>query len=113
MSEQLTEIDFISPCPVQQCVNKAKTYRWIHSECGGREKLNEQGILRCLKCSTKGEFVDWKFDCGEHDYEEVSAQGVAHALAVMAQLAVDQSQQNFIAKTAKAIMGQILGKGTP
>lgn len=106
MSEELTEIDFVSPCPVQQCINKNKTYRWIHSNCGGREKLNSKGELRCLKCSTKGDFIDWRFDCGDHDYEEVSAQGVAHALAVMAQLAVERSQQRFIALTAAAIMQQ-------
>ena len=106
--QQITEIDFISPCPVQECVNKNKSYRWIHSDCGGREKLNDEGNLRCLKCATKGKFVDWKFNCGDHDYKEVSAQGVSHALAVMAQLAVEKSQQRFIAKTAQAIMKQIL-----
>ena len=108
MADSIVEIDFISPCPVQQCINKNKSYRWIHSDCGGREKLNDQGKLRCLKCDTKGDFIDWKFNCGDHDYESASAQGVAHALAVMAQLSVEKSQQKFIATTTAAIMGQYM-----
>ena len=100
------EIDFISPCPVDKCINKNKMYRWLHFECGGREKLTSEGILRCLKCEKKGPFVDWLFDCGEHDYEEISAQGIAHALAIMAQIVIAESQQGFIAKTLSKIMEQ-------
>jgi hypothetical protein len=108
MTEIITEVDFISPCPVQQCVNKQKSYRWIHTDCGGREKLNDEGNLRCLKCGKVGPFIDWKFNCGDHDYEKASAQGIAHALAVMAQIAVDKSQQKFIAKTTAAIMNWMI-----
>ena len=34
----ISEVDFISPCPVQDCINKQKSYRWIHHNCGGYEK---------------------------------------------------------------------------
>jgi hypothetical protein len=33
--EQIKEIYFIFPCPVQDCVNKNKFYRWTHNQCGG------------------------------------------------------------------------------
>ena len=65
-------------------------------------------MLRCLGCKIEGPFIDWLFDCGEHDYERVSAQGVAHALGVVAQLAVKQEEQLFIAKTTRNIMDDII-----
>ena len=104
----IDEIDFISPCPIENCKNKRKMYRWLHNNCGGREKLSSKGIIRCLNCGKKGPFVDWLFDCGEHDFEEISAQGVIHALGVMAQLSVEESEQLFIAETTKEIMKQII-----
>ena len=59
-------------------------YRWVHTDCGGREKLNDLGSIRCLKCGGKAPFMDWEFDCGEHDFKKGSAQGMIHALAIMA-----------------------------
>ena len=106
MEEELTEIDFISPCPVDQCRNKNKSYRWIHNQCGGRLKLDDKGWLRCLKCCLTGPFGG-KFDCGDHDYKEYSTQGIVHALTVMAHQAVEKSQQRFIAKTTPAILKQL------
>ena len=108
MAEELVEIDFISPCPVNKCKNQNKMYRWLHNNCGGREKLTSEGQIRCLSCKTIGPFVDWLFDCGEHDYEEVSAQGVAHALGIMAQIAVGPEEQLFIAQTTGKIMIDIV-----
>ena len=110
MSEDLVEIDFISPCPVEKCKNKNKMYRWLHVNCSGREKLSSEGEIRCLECKTHGPFVDWLFDCGEHDYKEVSAQGVAHALGIMAQIAVAPEEQLFIAKTTGNIMKDMVAR---
>ena len=45
MEEQLTEMYFIAPCPVDQCKNKNKFYRWTHNKCGGQLKLNIKGVL--------------------------------------------------------------------
>ena len=53
MTEEMTEIDFISFCPVQECINRNKKYKWTHNQCGGRLKLNDEGMLRCLKCRKK------------------------------------------------------------
>ena len=75
------ELDFISPCPVDQCKNKDKKYRWTHNQCGGRLTLNDKGMLRCLKCGTQGPFMDWPFNCGDHDYKYCSIQGICHAFS--------------------------------
>ena len=101
-----TEVDFISPCPVEKCRNKNKNYRWVHYNCDGREKLNDLGFIRCLKCGGKAPYIDWKFNCGEHDFEEGSTQGIIHALVVMAQLSVEKEHALFIAKTTQEIMKQ-------
>ena len=108
MTEEITEIDFISPCPVQECVNKNRMYKWTHNQCGGRLKLNDEGMVRCLKCGTKEEFIDFRLNCGDHDYEDCSAQGIAHALAIMGLVAKEESRQKFVKRVADAIMKQIL-----
>ena len=91
----ISEIDFKSPCPVQECINNSTVYTWIHHNCGGYEKITNQGIIYCCKCDRGGLFTDWKFKCGAHDFKYASAQGVCHALSVMAQL--DTENQQFIA----------------
>ena len=106
MDTTITEVDFISPCPVEKCRNKNKNYRWVHYNCDGREKLNDSGWIRCLKCGGKAPYIDWKFNCGEHDFEEGSTQGIIHALVVMAQLSVEKEHALFIAKTTQEIMKQ-------
>ena len=98
------EIDFIYPCPADQCKNKNKIYRWTHNQCGGRLKLNDEGMLRCLKCGKKEEFLDFRFDCGDHDYEDCSAQGLAHSLGFMDQISVEESEQAFCARTTIVLM---------
>ena len=106
----LEEIDFISPCPVQQCINKNEPITWVHV-CGqGKMKLTEKGELRCINCQTQGLFIDWRFDCGDHDYEKASKQGIAHALAIMAQLVGGENEQLFIATVTHCIMRQFLNE---
>lgn len=105
---EITEIDFEAPCPVEQCKNKDDVIKWKHAKCGGKSILTDEGELRCAKCSTKGLFIDWRFDCGAHDYREASLQGIAHSLSIMSQLSVSLEQQNFIAKTTQKIMAQYI-----
>ena len=90
----ISEIDFVSPCPVQGCINNNTTHKWSHYNCGGHERITNQGKIYCLKCGTDGLFTDWLFNCGAHDFEYASAQGLCHALSVMAQL--DTKNQLFI-----------------
>ena len=100
------EIDFNAPCPVQSCLNKTAKYQWVHAHCGGKQKLNSNGELRCSRCNRRGLFVDWKFDCGDHDYEYASCQGILHAFTILSQIAVGPSQQLWLARTSKNIMEQ-------
>jgi hypothetical protein len=106
----IDEVDFISPCPVQDCINKSKSYRWVHSDCGGYEKITNEGAIRCVRCGTSGLFVDWKFRCENHSFKEASAQGVAYALSVMAQLSVRLEEQAFIALLMAKVGMQFLKK---
>ena len=106
----ISEVDFISPCPVQDCINKQKSYRWIHYNCGGYEKITNEGEIRCIRCGTSGLFVDWKFQCENHSFKEASAQGVAYALSVMAQLSVRPEEQAFIALLMAKVGIQFLKK---
>ena len=57
-------------------------------------------------------FIDWKFDCGAHDAQYASKQGLAHCLTIMAQIAVKESEQLFIAKTLEVIMRQFIEKNS-
>lgn len=104
------EIDFISPCPVEGCINKKKSYRWIHHNCGGYEKITNEGEIRCIRCGTSGLFVDWRFQCENHSFKYASAQGVAYALSVMAQLSVKPEEQAFIALLMAKVGVQFLKK---
>lgn len=82
-----TEIDFKSCCPVAGCINSNSIYYWVHTGCGGHEKLNIYGDLRCLKCGRSGPMVDWKFNCGSHDFEKGSYQGYLHLVKIMCDFA--------------------------
>ena len=106
----IDEVDFISPCPVQDCINKQKSYRWIHHNCGGYEKITNEGEIRCIRCGTSGLFVDWKFQCENHSFKKASEEGVAYALSVMAQLSVKPEEQAFIALLMAKVGIQFLKK---
>ena len=108
----LQEIDFVAPCPVQQCINKNEPIAWQHVGCKkGKMKLTDSGELRCTNCIKQGPFVDWRFDCGDHDYEKASYQGVGHALSIMSQLAGGEREQMFIANVTQCVMRQFLNLG--
>ena len=98
------EIWFTCPCPVDNCSNNKKSYEWKHSYCGGYEKLNANGILRCIKCGEKGPLVDWEFNCGNHGYESASLQGLLAAFSIMGK--VSGGSKMFYVKLAKAVAKQ-------
>ena len=126
----ISEVDFIAPCPVQDCLNIGKVFRWIHYNCGGYFKITNEGEIRCIRCGTSGLFVDWKFQCENHSsncvayafndmgqkfqyvndsFKPASSQGVANAVSVMAQLSVPEEQAFFALLLAK-IANQFLNK---
>ena len=104
----ISEIDFVAPCPVEGCKNNSKKYRWTHYNCGGYEKITNQGIIYCCKCDRGGLFTDWKFNCGAHVFKYASAQGYCNAFSVISQL--DTKNKLFIAKLMKKVGEQFLTK---
>lgn len=84
-----TEIDFIANCPIFNCPNSTKPYIWTHFDCGGKEKINKLGQIRCCKCGEKGYLIDWNLDCQQHEYKEDSALGKPHALQLCSSLPKD------------------------
>ena len=83
-----TEKWFRCPCPIVDCKNKAKdvAFDWIHRNCYGKMKVSSRGYLQCTKCYKKGDIIDWKFKCEEHDYEALSYQGITLAVSTMCQI---------------------------
>ena len=104
----ISEIDFKSPCPVEECKNNSTVYTWTHQNCGGYKKITNQGRIYCCKCNGGGLLIDQTFNCGAHDSKYPSAQGLVHALTVMAQL--DPNNQLFFAMLMKAVSEQHLAK---
>ena len=99
----MTEVDFISGCPVQGCSNNKTSIHWEHSGCGGHETISEEGIIRCTRCGTKGIFLDWRFNCGNHDYQKGSLQGFLNAITILGNLNVSPL---FLLKLTKSVTKQ-------
>ena len=108
MNNTIKEVDFISPCPVEDCKNEKKPIHWKHSNCGGYVKITDKGEIKCVKCGTSDLFVNWLFQCEKHSPKESSPQGIAHALSVMAQLSVKPEEQLFIALLISKVAQQFL-----
>jgi len=97
---------FKCPCPAENCDNRSKIY-WVHGGCGGHEKMNDWGYIRCDECYRRGLICEWKFDCGEHKdgYRSVSGQRLLYVLSVLGQMngidedTVDEIYNNY--KTEK------------
>ena len=97
----ISEIDFVSPCPVEECKNNETPIRWSHYNCGGHERITNKGTIYCLKCGTDGLFTDWLFNCGAHDFKYASNQGFLHSLIIMSRLVTkDQRFINSLMKKA-------------
>ncbi len=91
----MQEILFESACPYVECINNNTKYTWRHHNCGGNEKLNRMGDLRCLKCGSCAPMVDWKFDCGNHGFQRGSYQGYKHLCMIMISIADTEDEIEF------------------
>jgi hypothetical protein len=105
-------IDWISPCPVKNCPNKKKYYRWTHQQCGGTLLLSVNGEFICNKCKTKKLFKDWFFHCGSHGPEETSQQGASEALDSLSKLIVKKNKEKIISQLIKAVLNQFQESST-
>ena len=100
----MSEVDFICGCPVQGCSNAKTRLTWTHYTCGGYTKLSETGILRCAKCGRSSEFVNWNFNCGNHDFLPASLQGVLNAFSIMGGL--EGVSFTFLTNLNRAVLDQ-------
>ena len=97
----MQEIDFVSTCPIKGCKNGQRAFKWIHYDCGGCEKINQYAQIRCVKCGEKGNFINWKFDCKRHEYDEDSCQSKNIALDLGSKLL--SNDQVLLSKIVGAI----------
>jgi hypothetical protein len=103
---QKKEIDFISPCPVVNCPNSKSPYVWTHHECGGKEKIDSFGYIRCCKCGEKGQIVDWNFDCTHHEYKANSSIGKYSALFVCSMISDKDFVSSILIEITKQLANQ-------
>lgn len=92
---------FDAPCPSEPCNGLGPIITWHHSNCGGLEKVNKEGILRCLKCGTKGPLYEWRFKCSNHDYRSGSYDGFCHMISIVTNMAAkanDKPKIKFFTK---------------
>ena len=73
---------FVSGCPA--CGNR-ELNTWEHSNCGGKEEIDENGNIYCLKCKKNVGFIlDMRFKCSGHDHKEIKdATTVFNGLAML------------------------------
>ena len=82
----MTEVPFETPCPACRGSRKIK---WRHANCSNSyrgETINEDAIIKCNGCGTKGEILDWRFKCENHDFKECSGQGAGDDLSCIINL---------------------------
>ena len=104
----ISELDFISGCPIEECINNGNKYRWRHFICGGYERITNQAKIYCLRCPTDGLFADWLFNCGAHDFKYASGQGFCHTLYIMSTL--DKKNETFFLTLMTKVGQQLLNK---
>ena len=100
------EIDFITSCPVSGCPNNNcfTKLNWTHHNCGGYEKINGKGCLRCVRCNRNGPVIDWRFRCEHHDFKKASSYGLSNMLSILAQIETNnRSLVSFVNELTKSI----------
>ena len=79
---RVNEIDFIAPCPNVNCSRHYILFNWEHSDCGGKFKLTDKGVVRCEKCNFSTPYVDFAEQfCDCHcNSKDLTANGINKAL---------------------------------
>jgi hypothetical protein len=90
----MSELDFITGCPISGCDNARSKLAWTHDNCGSKEKINDQGIVRCIKCGNLGEFFLLKYKCSRHNgFQYGNYSAFSAALSVLAEYEPDFSSK--------------------
>lgn len=103
-ADELYKYKFECPCPAERCKEKNEIY-WVHVGCGGHEKMNDWGYIKCDACSTKGLICEWKFNCGEHNdgLRSVSGQKLLYVLSILGQMnGIDETTADNIYENYKS-----------
>ena len=103
------EVDFICGCPVEGCTNTDDMIRWTCSKCGSYEKINEEGIVRCLKSNClKCPLVCLNFKCAAHnDRRKFDPFSAFKVVGQISNLDLSEAGREFKRNLRKAIDRQL------
>ena len=107
------EVDFICGCPGKNCPNERGDIKWTHSKCDEYEKINDEGIVRCLKNNCLNcPIVCLQFKCGKHDdYREFDPQQAYRIVGQISNLDLSGVGRQFRRNLRKAIDEQLDERG--
>lgn len=107
------EVDFICGCPGKNCTNERGDIKWTHSICNEYEKINDLGIVRCLKYNCLNcPIVCLQFKCGVHnDYREFDPQQAYRIIGQISNLDLSGVGRQFCRNLRKAIDKQLDERG--
>lgn len=107
------EVDFICGCPGKNCTNERGDIKWTHSICDEYEKINDEGIVRCLKYNCLNcPIVCLQFKCGKHDnYRDFDPQQAYRIIGQISNLDLSGVGRQFCRNLRKAIDNQLDERG--
>ena len=105
LNVDLTEIDFSSRCPVEECLNNEHEHHWNH-ECGARIFLNLKGEIICKSCNKKWLFKDYLFNCPNHKEKKPSLIATIKVLSALISQQTYKRNQVFFMEAFKEISKQ-------
>ena len=107
------EVDFICGCPGKGCTNERGDIHWKHDDCDNYEKINDEGIVRCLKDNClECPIVCLQFRCGVHnDFREFDPQAAYRIVGQISNLDLSGVGRQFIRNLRKAIDSQLNERG--
>ena len=106
------EVDFICGCPVKGCTNEKSNIHWTCSKCGSYEKINEEGIVRCLKSNClKCPLVCLNFKCEAHNDRREFDPFSAYRVLAQISCNIDEAGRHFLLSLRRAIDRQLDERG--
>lgn len=106
--DEFEEIEFIAPCPCDECKNLDNVFNWKHPQCGGDLHLTRRGEIKCIRCEKKMLFSKWMFDCGKHQEQNATIEGMQKCFRMITLNATFTKKQLFIAKVTSEVMKQFI-----
>lgn len=103
------EVDFICGCPAKGCNNGREDIHWTHAKCGNYEKMNDKGIVRCLKNNClECPLVCLQFRCGVHnDFRKFDPIVAYRIVGQISSLDLNGVGRQFVRELRKAIDKQL------